>query len=137
MNQSDDVEKSWQVQQMREVYNKAEQTPIFLGPKDDCSDAAINLLHRRSRTALEYGCFGTLDWRRETTEQTVYSLSGATNSYLPEEDDNPIGKLIRQIMNPCFHHDYMYVSEVPRYFILLPPLSCALYAHVRTGLLHF
>jgi hypothetical protein len=44
INQSDDVEKSWQVAQMGEIYKGAAKTLIYLGPEDDKLQIAMALI---------------------------------------------------------------------------------------------
>lgn len=44
INQKDDEEKSWQVQQMRDVYEKAASVMVWLGPAKDDSDLAMKKL---------------------------------------------------------------------------------------------
>jgi len=42
INQADDAEKSWQVGQMRDVFKKAAEVAIWLGPSDETSVIALN-----------------------------------------------------------------------------------------------
>ena len=44
INQQDDEEKSWQVQQMRDVYGNASLVLVWLGPAGDTSDIAMEKL---------------------------------------------------------------------------------------------
>ncbi|KAK4494502.1 hypothetical protein PRZ48_014800 [Zasmidium cellare] len=46
INQGDDVEKSAQVQMMRAVYERAQQTVVWLGEEDDDSSTAFHLCNR-------------------------------------------------------------------------------------------
>jgi hypothetical protein len=41
IDQTHDAEKSWQIQKMREIYEKASRVLIWLGPSDDTSDVAM------------------------------------------------------------------------------------------------
>jgi hypothetical protein len=45
INQSDDVEKSWQVAQMGEIYKGAAKTLLYLGPEDDKLQIAMALIN--------------------------------------------------------------------------------------------
>jgi hypothetical protein len=115
INQSDDVEKSWQVQQMHAVYASAERTPIFLGPKDDHSDAAIELLQKTGQEALEYRCLGDGTWDSyyDIAQQFVHKhlnneLEESTHSTTIE----PAEQLLHRIMSPKFNHDYMPFHQV-------------------------
>jgi len=53
IDQSDDVEKSWQIGQMRRVYSQASWTIIWLGPPSRSSSRAIELLASHRRHALK------------------------------------------------------------------------------------
>jgi hypothetical protein len=44
INQKDDVEKSWQVQQMMRIYERADFVLVWLGPASDGSDIAIDAI---------------------------------------------------------------------------------------------
>lgn len=52
INQKDNEEKTWQVQQMRRVYEIALSTIVWLGPRADGSDSAIEALCAMRRFAL-------------------------------------------------------------------------------------
>lgn len=53
INQQDAVEKSWQVQRMREVYSTADEVVAFLGPEGDDSNFAIDLLNTMNGPGLD------------------------------------------------------------------------------------
>jgi hypothetical protein len=44
INQSDDDEKSWQVAQMREIYEAASEVMVWLGPGDSDSERAMQII---------------------------------------------------------------------------------------------
>jgi len=104
INQSDDVEKSWQVQQMREVYTSAESTPVFLGPKNECSDAAIDLFHKTAKDALDHECIVDAWW---PSEQFLDSLVRKNLEASLGRDIHPIERLLHKFMAPGLNHDYM------------------------------
>ncbi|KAH6693369.1 heterokaryon incompatibility protein-domain-containing protein, partial [Leptodontidium sp. MPI-SDFR-AT-0119] len=54
INQADNVEKSWQVQQMLLVYQRAALVIVWLGPASDSSDLAIEMLNKIGKEALDY-----------------------------------------------------------------------------------
>jgi hypothetical protein len=55
INQSDSAEKSAQVPLMKEVYSKAKQTIVWLGPAADGSDLAMKFLADVGSEAWEFG----------------------------------------------------------------------------------
>jgi hypothetical protein len=55
INQSDSKEKSWQVQLMREIYQRATFVSIWLGPADTTSDKAMDFLHSLGTKAMRFG----------------------------------------------------------------------------------
>lgn len=54
INQTDSVEKSWQVQQMLLVYQRAALVIVWLGPALDSSQLAIEMLNKIGKEALDY-----------------------------------------------------------------------------------
>ncbi|KAH6661902.1 heterokaryon incompatibility, partial [Halenospora varia] len=44
INQNDDVEKSWQVQQMMRIYKRADFVLVWLSPEPDDSDIAVDAI---------------------------------------------------------------------------------------------
>jgi hypothetical protein len=54
INQEDEVEKSWQVQQMRAIYQKAVMVFVWLGPPSSSSHLAMSTLDKIGREASEY-----------------------------------------------------------------------------------
>lgn len=62
LNQSDEIEKSWQVGQMGDVYAGASQTLIFLGPASTHSDEAMHVLDLIGGRIIDYGMIHPDDW---------------------------------------------------------------------------
>lgn len=60
INQSDITEKSWQVAQMGDVYSGARRTLIFLGPRTEYSDEAVEFFRRIGK---ELKCFDNITGR--------------------------------------------------------------------------
>jgi Heterokaryon incompatibility protein (HET) len=52
IDQSHDEEKAWQIQQMREIYERAARVLIWLGPSDATSDIAMSVLQAGYRYML-------------------------------------------------------------------------------------
>lgn len=52
IDQSHDEEKAWQIQQMREIYERASRILIWLGPSDATSDIAMSVLQAGYRFFL-------------------------------------------------------------------------------------
>ncbi|KAN0099553.1 HET domain containing protein [Hyaloscypha variabilis] len=65
INQSDNEEKSWQVQLMREIYQRATFVSIWLGPADTTSDKVMDFLNVLGTKAMGFG----LDRGPVTTRQ--------------------------------------------------------------------
>jgi hypothetical protein len=61
INQANDEEKSWQIQQMQNIYQAATRVIIWLGPSDSTGDKAISVLqagyrwHERSQQYTKLG----------------------------------------------------------------------------------
>jgi hypothetical protein len=55
INQSDDEEKSWQVQLMSEIYQRASFVSIWLGPADATSDKVMDFLNILGAKAMGFG----------------------------------------------------------------------------------
>jgi hypothetical protein len=55
INQTDNEEKSWQVQLMGEIYQRADHVSVWLGPADATSDAVMDFLHSFGTKAMECG----------------------------------------------------------------------------------
>lgn len=55
INQSDDAERSWQVNEMRTIFSQASLVYNWLGPEADDSDAAMKLLNHVGSIVLEAG----------------------------------------------------------------------------------
>lgn len=55
INQNDDAERSWQVNEMRTIFSQASLVYSWLGPAADGSDAVIELLYSVGRQVLEAG----------------------------------------------------------------------------------
>jgi hypothetical protein len=64
IDQSHDEEKSWQIQKMREIYEKASRVLIWLGPSDDTSDLAMLVLQGGYRHYLKTSPLMKLGERR-------------------------------------------------------------------------
>lgn len=77
INQDDNEEKTWQVQQMRRVYEIAISTIVWLGPPSDGSDVAIEALCAMRRFALQ------------TQHQHRLPDSGMVDMTQVEEDETP------------------------------------------------
>ncbi|KAH7414317.1 heterokaryon incompatibility protein-domain-containing protein [Phaeosphaeria sp. MPI-PUGE-AT-0046c] len=54
INQSDIVEKGWQVAQMADVYSRATRTMIFLGPQSEHSDEAIEFFREIGKDMIPF-----------------------------------------------------------------------------------
>jgi hypothetical protein len=116
VNQSDTAEKSWQVQQMKEVYVNAEITAVFLGPRSDHSDAAIDLLRKTGQEAIEHKCldggtdYESTHWARAEDFVTRLLNDDLRNS--THEIIHPATRLLHSILSPSINHDYMPVHLV-------------------------
>ncbi|KAH6671956.1 heterokaryon incompatibility protein-domain-containing protein [Halenospora varia] len=55
INQSDNEEKGWQVQLMREIYQRATSVSIWLGPADATSDKVVDFLNVLGTKAMSFG----------------------------------------------------------------------------------
>ncbi|KAK7754498.1 hypothetical protein SLS62_003518 [Diatrype stigma] len=55
INQNDDAERSWQVNEMRTIFSQASLVYSWLGPEADDSDAAMKLLEYLGKMVLEAG----------------------------------------------------------------------------------
>jgi hypothetical protein len=55
INQTDDEEKSWQVQLMKEIYQRADHVSVWLGPADATSDTVMDFLHSFGTKAMACG----------------------------------------------------------------------------------
>jgi hypothetical protein len=69
INQMDDEEKSWQVQLMREIYQRASFVTIWLGPADGTSDEVMDFLHQLGTRAMRFGLDGGPDLIRKVSAQ--------------------------------------------------------------------
>lgn len=54
INQSDIIEKSWQVAQMADVYSRAKHTLIFLGPQSEHSDEAVEFFREVGKEVIPH-----------------------------------------------------------------------------------
>jgi hypothetical protein len=55
INQRDNEEKSWQVQLMREIYQRASFVTLWLGPADATSDEVMGFLRQLGTSAMRFG----------------------------------------------------------------------------------
>ncbi|CAJ2500016.1 Uu.00g028690.m01.CDS01 [Anthostomella pinea] len=119
-NQSDDAERSWQVNEMRTVLSQAEQVYTWLGPEADDSDVAMHLIRAIAREAKDAGLtkedLTGLKWKkgnemlslehRDHREKAAYSLGRTLTQYedLKSED----GKQSRAVrmLEALLHRDY-------------------------------
>ena len=69
INQSDNEEKGWQVELMREIYQRATFVSIWLGPADSTSDKVMDYLHSFGIKAMEFGLDGGPDIIRNVSMQ--------------------------------------------------------------------
>jgi hypothetical protein len=69
INQSDNEEKGWQVELMREIYQRATFVSIWLGLADDTSDKVMGYLHSFGTKAMEFGLDGGPDILRNISTQ--------------------------------------------------------------------
>jgi hypothetical protein len=75
INQSDNLEKSWQVAMMADIYRDAKETFVFLGPRSEFSDEAIEFFTRLSSIIVDLGYFGdSHDAFREGLEVAIREL---------------------------------------------------------------
>jgi hypothetical protein len=65
INQRDNDEKSWQVQLMREIYQRATSVTIWLGPAEGTSNEVMEFLRRLGTRAMCLGLDGSHDIRRK------------------------------------------------------------------------
>ena len=61
IDQSNDEEKAWQIQKMREIYERASRVFIWLGPSDATSDIAMSILQGGYRYLLRTQPYRTSD----------------------------------------------------------------------------
>jgi hypothetical protein len=69
INQGDNEEKSWQVQLMREIYQRASFVTIWLGPADGTSDEVMDFLRQLGTRATRFGLDGGSDYIRKVNAQ--------------------------------------------------------------------
>lgn len=71
INQSDDQEKSWQVQQMSEIYSRAAKVLVFLGVADEVSDRAMEMFDLAGAAGMERGCWLNIAWLDDSFPRTL------------------------------------------------------------------
>ena len=115
IDQSHNEEKAWQIQQMREIYERAVQVLIWLGPSDATSDIAMSVLQAGYRFLLRaqpYTRLGatTVDVPQpkegqETDDQRVASSFGKMFGMYPGSSvhipDYPI-KAVANLLNRAY-----------------------------------
>jgi hypothetical protein len=69
INQSDNEEKSWQVQLMREIYQRATFVSIWIGPADATSDKVMDFLNLLGTEAMGFGLDGGPNQVRQVSAQ--------------------------------------------------------------------
>jgi len=67
INQNDNVEKSWQVQQMGDIYQQAIMVVIWLGPADDTSNIAMEKLARFGEQVKQENIVRLWEYRLQMT----------------------------------------------------------------------
>lgn len=96
INQSDDTERSWQVNEMRTIFSQASLVYNWLGPQADDSDVAMKLLNSIGERVLEAG-HDDAQWAAITQRLRYYvrSSMGA-----PGEEDPDYAFLLRLWRSP-------------------------------------
>lgn len=69
INQGDNEEKSWQVQLMKEIYERASFVTIWLGPADGTSDEVMDFLRQLGTRAMCFGLDGGPEIIRKVSAQ--------------------------------------------------------------------
>lgn len=87
INQTDPDEKGWQVAQMGEIYTKASQTVVWLGPAFHGSDKAIARLSEVGRNAIDRGFSFEQHWP-SWFEHLVERTEEFAEGRLPKEELN-------------------------------------------------
>ncbi|KAH8765275.1 heterokaryon incompatibility protein-domain-containing protein [Hyaloscypha sp. PMI_1271] len=85
IHQGDNEEKSWQVQLMREIYQRASFVTIWLGPADLTSDEVMDFLRQFGTRAMRFGLDVTVRDENSTDKhfmmgdlnELYYSISGS------------------------------------------------------------
>jgi hypothetical protein len=62
INQSNDEEKSWQIQLMQEIYGQADYVRVWLGPADATSDSTMDFLKAFGAKTMAYGLDSIVDF---------------------------------------------------------------------------
>jgi hypothetical protein len=91
INQSDEIEKTGQVQLMREIYEKSTSALVWLGLAAEESDAAMEGLDRVGRKAFEAGILDLrkddyLNWPRPDPEGRRSAKQKAVDDLIDEDD---------------------------------------------------
>jgi hypothetical protein len=115
IEQSHDEEKAWQIQQMREIYERAARVVIWLGPSDATSDIAMSVLqagYRYYLRAQQYTKLGA-KWvnipqpkdGQEFDDQLTAGSFGKMFGMVPESDvpipDYPI-EAVANLLNRAY-----------------------------------
>lgn len=115
IDQSHDEEKAWQIQKMREIYERAAQVLIWLGPSDATSDIAMSVLqagYRYTLRAQQYTKLGA-KWAnvpqpkegQESDDQLVAGSFGKMFGMVPQSNveipDYPI-EAVANLLNRAY-----------------------------------
>jgi hypothetical protein len=97
INQRDNIEKGWQVAQTADIYTDAAQTYIFLGPKTEHSDTAVNFLGHVS-TLASSADISPLDAFTERLRDVVDDLQRQSQEQTLSTADSPEARIVNAII---------------------------------------
>jgi hypothetical protein len=95
IDQSNDIEKSWQVAQMGDVYASAERTIVFLGPQSEHSDEAVDFFEETATIALEYKLFAD---RYRTSARFQESIRSHLNHDFDLADRDSLDRFLQSLI---------------------------------------
>lgn len=103
INQLDNEEKSWQVQLMSEIYQRATFVSIWLGPADATSDKVMDFLKQLGTKAMGFGLDGdpglirtvSQQWRKLASHPP--SFRDRSKQRVTVDSGNDMGKIVFQM----------------------------------------
>jgi hypothetical protein len=115
INQSDNDEKSWQVQQMNDVYEKARLVTVWLGPASEDSDLAMHKLmvfgdKLKHHSILKWGYSYQLElwasiripeWKLEEGESTLEEFLSSISVGYDDNADLPVSAVLAFFSRAC------------------------------------
>lgn len=92
---------------MQDVYAGAEKTFIFLGPRSEVSDAAIDMFHSTGLAALQHECIGTFGFHTRVAKRFVEDYLDTGPKDCTDPNSPPPERFLNDVMKGGFTHDYM------------------------------